>query len=628
MCGIIGASGNIDEKKFKQSNEIISHRGPDDSGIFINKINKIALGHNRLSIIDVSSMGNQPMFDETKRFGIIYNGEIYNFLDIKNKLINKGIKFFSETDTEVLLKYYILEGEQILSKLNGIFSFAIWDNHNKSLFIARDGFGVKPLYYSESNETFIFGSELKALTQLLNNLIIDTEALVQYLTFLWSPGIKTPVKNIKKLEPGHALVVKSGLIIKKWCWYKIPLLQDKTKRLNFNKTKFKMINKLRKAVHRQMISDVPVGAFLSGGLDSSAIVAFAKEINPKIECFTIENNSLNEGFSDDLPYAKKVAKHLNLPLNIVKISSDHIINNIESMVYQLDEPLADPAALNVLYICQLAKENGIKVLLSGSGGDDLLTGYRRHLAIKYDYIFDLFPKSLFNLAEKLINNLNQNNPKIRRISKLLSGSKLHKNERLLNYFRWAAKDTISNLFTNSVKNQIINFDPMNYMNNYISKIPNHRYQIEKALALEQRFFLTEHNLNYTDKMSMAHGVEVRVPFLDLEFVKFSEKIPHSFLIKRNITKWILKKSMEGFLPTDVIYRSKTGFGVPLRKWIKEELKEYIYDITSEESLKKRGLFCHKKVRQLIKDNIEGKIDATYTIFSVVCIEIWLNKFYK
>jgi len=376
-----------------------------------------------------------------------------------------------------------------------------------------------------------------------------------------------------------------------------------------------------------MVSDVPVGAFLSGGLDSSSIVAFAKEVTPDIRCFSIDTRGANDdGFVDDLPYAKLAAKYLDVPLDIVTIDSHNMANDIEKMIYQLDEPLADPAALNVLYISQLARQQGIKVLLSGAGGDDLFTGYRRHHALQIEKYWDWMPKSVRVTLENVTGNLDTSNNMKRRISKLFSGAGLSSEDRLVNYFRWTNNATLESLFTPELRHEIKDNNPNSVMHDFIEPIITDTTRLDCMLALEQRYFLTDHNLNYTDKMSMAAGVEVRVPFLDKDLVKLASNIPNKYKQRGSAGKWVLKKAMEPYLPEEIIYRPKTGFGVPLRGWIKHELRDLIGDLLSPDSIRKRGLFSPDSVNRLVLDNKSGKIDASYTILSLLCIEIWCRKY--
>ena len=628
MCGIAGYYNSVNNiASLKEAIDLIQHRGPDDSGVHINHLLGVGLGHRRLSIIDTSVLGRQPMLDSKEKIILVFNGEIYNYKELRENLKSKGFVFRGESDTEVLLNLYLSEGEKMLEKLNGIFAFAILDISSKSLFIARDALGVKPLYYSTKNNVFAFASEIKALLKLMpKNKELDAKSIDRYLSFLWCPGDGTPLKSVKKLLPGEAIIVKNGSIVKKWLWYKLPVFNKIKKDINKEQAIFGVTSHLRQAVHRQMVADVPLGAFLSGGLDSSAVVAFAKEVNPDIKCFTIETKgSQDKGTVDDLPYAKRVAKHLNVSLEVVSIDSHKMADDLESMVIQLDEPLADPAALNVLYISQLAREQGVKVLLSGAGGDDLFTGYRRHYAIQLEHYWSWLPTGARKELARATKNLNVNSFIQRRIMKMFDSAELDATNRLINYFRWSSDSTLQSLYSPDFHQQLMGSNSNQVMQDFLEPILTSASSLDQMLALEQRFFLTDHNLNYTDKMSMAAGVETRVPFLDLDLVNFAARIPDKFKQKGGTGKWVLKKAMESYLPKEVIYRPKTGFGAPLRTWIKHDLQELLRDVLSPDSLNKRGLFSSKAVQQLILDN-NNKIDASYTLFSLLCIEIWCRHY--
>jgi len=627
MCGIVGVFGG-DFSTIENANSAINHRGPDDYGIYTNKELKAGLAHQRLSIIDTSSFGHQPMFSNDGKVVLVFNGEIYNYKELRSDLKRKGFVFQGKSDTEVLLNLYLSEGKEMLSKLNGIFAFAILDTNSESLFVARDALGVKPLYYSTKDNMFAFASEIKALLELMpNNKELDVESINRYLSFLWCPGDGTPLKSVQKLLPGEAILVQDGYIVDKWLWYKLPIFRSAKRKINKSQAVSGTIKHLRQAVHRQMISDVPLGAFLSGGLDSSAVVAFAKEVNPDIRCFSIETKGKQDkGVIDDLPYAKRVAKHLNVSLEVVSIDSHKMANDLEFMIAQLDEPLADPAALNVFYISQLAKKQGIKVLLSGAGGDDLFTGYRRHHALQLERYWGWLPKGARKKMEIASRGLNADNPISRKVAKMFNGAGLSGDERLVNYFRWSDDSLLQTLYSPEFKQQLAGNNSNQVMQDFLEPILTSSSSLDQMLALEQRFFLSDHNLNYTDKMSMAAGVEVRVPFLDLDLVNFSSKIPDKFKQRGSVGKWVLKKTMEPYLPKDIIYRSKTGFGAPLRRWMQHDLKEIMVDLLSTESINSRGLFEANKVHKLMLDNSEGKVDASYTLFSLLCIEIWCRAY--
>jgi asparagine synthase (glutamine-hydrolysing) len=645
MCGITGYSFSpqiqINQKNLFNSVKNIRHRGPDDTGVLQNLQKGIGLAHTRLSILDLSNLGHQPMFSEDEKFVLIFNGEIYNYKFLRSELESKGHVFKSHSDTEVLLHLLqeALENKDdlslVLRKLNGIFAFVLWIVTDNSLLIARDAFGVKPLYYAYRQNKFAFASEIKALLPLDPEMFeLDMHSVDRYLSFLWCPGSGTPFEQVKKLGPGELIWVKEGKILEHLKWFFLPIAKQdlyitKTSRPRLRAEYYiaQTEHYLRQAVQRQMVADVPVGAFLSGGLDSSSIVAFAREINPQIHCFTIQasNWELDE-VTDDVPYAIEVAKHLNVPLEIVPVNSQKMAMDFAEMVVKLDEPLADPACLNVLYISRLARESGIKVLLSGAGGDDIFTGYRRHRALLLEKYWAWLPTNFRSGIRSFTDLLNNNSIISRRLKKMFRSADKDPESRLIDYFLWLGRDDLNRLYSADFKAAIGSVEAASPIKNFLSDLSSDLEPLEKMLAIEQRFFLTDHNLLYTDKMSMAAGVEVRVPFLDLDLVDYVSGIPMEYKQKGACGKWILKKTMEPFLPANVIYRKKSGFGAPLRRWIKFELKEMIADILSEHSIRQRGLFNPTAVKELIASNSKGKIDASYTILSLLLIELWCRHF--
>ena len=572
MCGIGGFFGTFDNDLLENMSLRIAHRGPDDKGILRDSINGIGLVHQRLSIQDLSSAGHQPMWTHDESACIIFNGEIYNFQELRADLIKDGYIFKSNTDTEVLLNLYLKEGVKLLSKLNGIFSFAIWDKRINKLFIARDGIGAKPLYYSETTSGFVFASEIKALLVYPEvSREISPKSIYDHLTYLWCPGSNTILGSVKKLKPGYAMTLSKGQIQKIWQHYDLPYNGLIKNNISVNEAKEQVAETICKAVNRQLISDVPVGAFLSGGLDSSSIVAFAKKINPskQFKCFSIDfdNSSRNfDGMSQDLPYAKRVAKHLSVDLEIVHVKPD-IINRLEEMIYFLDEPLADPAALNTMLICELAKDQDIKVLLSGTGGDDIFTGYRRHFAVSQEKLWDWSPNFLRRGLASLSSKLPVEHSFFRRLSKAFSYANLDGNNRLVSYFFWLNPTMGFSLFSDEFKSELGDYSPASSLLSSLSSYNGDDSKLNKLLYLEGKHFLADHNLNYNDKMSMASGVEVRVPLLDQDLIALATSLPLNFKQHGKIGKWIFKQAMEPYLPKDIIYRPKTGFGVPLRYWL-------------------------------------------------------------
>lgn len=630
MCGIVGIIANNANVVIDEMLNSISHRGPDDSGVFLS--DSISLAQQRLSIQDLSSNGHQPMFTEDKRYLIVFNGEIYNHWDIREKLSYK-YTFKSTSDTETILYGYVEYGIDLFNMLNGIFALCIYDTQNNDIIVARDQFGVKPLYYNLNNSIFSFSSELKAILDKENKENeISEEALFNYLYFLWSPGENTPLKNYKKLLPGHYIKGNSKDLksLKIYKYYEIPFNRN---RLQFSEEALilELEKKLIAAIDRQLLSDVPVGFFLSGGLDSSLIVAMAKKIRPDFDttCFTIDtrNDSDREGFANDLDYAKQVAKYLDVKLEIIK-ADINITNDFDKMIWHLDEPQADPAPLNVLNICKRARELGYTVLLGGTAGDDLFSGYRRHQQLYYNNKIEFVPLAIKRLIYKVASLFPSSNAKIRRARKFLSffnGSTPEK--RLVSQFGWMGKSEVLNLFSDHFKKKLNNFDPSNLLIKTLSNIDCKEDDLNKLLFLEMKYFLSDHNLNYTDKMSMAVGVEVRVPFLDKELVEFSTLIPVEFKMRGVNTKYILKKVAEKYLPNDVIYRPKSGFGAPVRDWIINDLQDYINVRLSKERIDRRGVFNYENVRKLIERNSSDKIDASYSIWALLSIESWFTQFY-
>jgi asparagine synthase (glutamine-hydrolysing) len=628
MCGILGSYSKKFHFKQEQIN-IICHRGPDDKGYFFE--NNVMLGHSRLSIIDITSNGHQPMLTNDNRYVIVFNGEIYNHYEIRNELENLGFKFKSKSDTETILNGYVKWGVQILNKLSGIFAFAIYDKLNGKLFIARDHFGVKPLYFYNQDGIFAFSSELKALTQIDGfDQSISIESLFYYLQTLYAPGSMTPFNAVNKLLPGHYLILDtSNGKLEDNTYYNLKFSESKE-----IKSEEEWINELdlilNKAVERQLMSDVPIGFFLSGGLDSSLLVAIAKNkiSQNSIKCFTISTGKKmhNEGFSDDEFYAKKVAKYLNVDLEVLpaQVFSKKMF---DKMIWHLDEPQADPAPINVYNICKGARKFGIKVLISGSGGDDLFSGYRRHQVLVLEKYFKLIPDFIKIFFSYLIHKVHSKSSFFRRLKKVLrylSGTKL---ERFAGYFMWIEDKYVFDLFekTSQLKLKKNNL-PMSYWQNLLNKLPSNTSDLNKMLFLELSTFLPDHNLNYTDKMSMAVGVETRVPYLDYELVEFANRLPIKYKMNGKTTKYLLRKVAEKYLPMDVIYRPKTGFGAPIRSWIRKDLKNQLDLFPKDSILIKMGILNSKAVKKLIENDYTGKIDAAYTILGLLAIESWYKQF--
>ncbi len=623
MCGIL-TTINHDFSLAEKALENMSHRGPDAQGIFNYK--NLLLGHLRLSIQDLSVSANQPMFSGEGRYAIVFNGEIYNHWDIrKNEL--KEIKFKTTSDTETIIELYIKYKEKCVNYLNGIFAFVIFDKFEETLFIARDHFGVKPLYYSLTDSNFVCASELKALLPYINQRELDIESLQSYLTYMWCPGEGTPLKAISKLMPGSYLWININNLSKA---HKVNYYQLKfPKKVLDTETEIYWIDQLEQklltAIKRQLLSDVPIGFFLSGGLDSSLIVAIARKLLPnnKLKCYTIDSGESQDGFSSDLFYARKVASYLEVDLEEINIGSD-IISIFDEIIWHLDEPQSDPAPLNAFKIAEAARKDGIKVLIGGTAGDDIFSGYRRHQALLVDKYFDYLPMFLRKLIKNLINQIHSKKPLVRRLKKLTKSIDKTKNERLVTYFEWQEFDFIKSVFKEKHKVQLKHEN--SYFKKLLGDVNDLNDELNKLLYLEIYTFLIDHNLNYTDKAGMANGVEIRVPYLDVELVEFSTKIPVNLKMKGKETKYILRKVAERYLPKEVIYRSKVGFGAPIEHWVRNELNNYIGPNLSKEAIEKSDIFDFEKINEVVQLNKTGKINASYNVWSFLAVESWCKQF--
>jgi asparagine synthase (glutamine-hydrolysing) len=629
MCGISGVvSASISSAVDLRST--IRHRGPDGEGIY--NAPGIQLAHTRLAILDLSPNGHQPMQTADGRYVLIFNGEIYNHLTLRAALTDQYV-FRSTSDTETLLYGFAAYGTAVFKKLNGIFACAIFDTVTRQLVLARDQFGVKPLYYYQKDGLLLFSSELKTIAAYPGiDKNIDYPALVNYLHFLYSPGMQTPFQHVSKLLPGHYLQLSvddpDAICTKRY--YDLPFRGTYSEQSESQLLE-ELDERLFTAVKRQLQSDVPLGFFLSGGLDSSLIMAMANRAHPKerLTGYTIRTASQNEnfeGFENDLPYARQVAAHLDVDLVEVDGEVD-IVRDFDRMIYHLDEPQADTAPFNVLNICRQARKNGHTVLLGGTAGDDVFSGYRRHQALSMEPFLNRIPPIMGRLLNRTINLGANDTPLLRRLRKLTAGMGQPQQERMADYFARLPIATNHKLFETAIGQGLHDHQPSHQLLTALERIPNEKNLLNQLLFWELSYFLPDHNLNYTDKMSMAVGVETRVPFLDTELVEFSTKLPPSLKMRGRTTKYLLRKVAERYLPPNVIYRPKTGFGTPLRDWLRTgQLNEMLKKYLSEESLRQRGIFDPVAVHQLIRDNQNGKLDATYSIWGLMAIESWFRQF--
>ncbi|MBB4634514.1 asparagine synthase (glutamine-hydrolyzing) [Longimicrobium terrae] len=661
MCGIAGFCGRFDPDVLGGMISCVAHRGPDGEGRRIlepgGERRRVGLAHRRLSIIDLSDDGAQPMGVTCDRCGsdaragnphaglwLTYNGEIYNFPELRRDLESRGHRFHSRTDSEVLLHLYADEGPAMLERLNGIFALALYDGRPSGqrggmrpgdVLVARDGLGVKPLYYAQVADGLLFGSEIKSL--LATGLVsrdLDPAAIHYHLAYLWAPAPTTILSGVRKLRPGFALIVRDGAIEREWCHYDLPYGRERMGGTEEEVAR-DLAREVEAAVDRQMVADVPVGAFLSGGLDSSAVVAMMRRVRPdyRPRCYSIgfRGDGEVEGNPADLPYARRVAKHLDVDLCVLEIEAD-AIGHLERMLYQLDEPQADPAPINALLIAERARADGTKVLLSGAGGDDLFSGYRRHYALRMERAWSWLPGPVRGglaagarwAAEGGMGMMDR--PAARRAAKAFAYADLDTDRRMASYFWWSGEAVRRELYTPAFAAATRHLDTAAPLVETLARIPGERDPLNRMLYLEAKHFLADHNLNYTDKTGMSAGVETRVPLLDRELIDFATRIPPEMKQRGRVGKSIFKKSMEPFLPHDVIYRPKTGFGAPLRGWLHGELRDMRDDTLSAASLSRRGWFEPAAVARLLERDRRGEVDAAYTIFSLMCIELWCRMF--
>ena len=655
MCGIAGFNGAFDARLLSEMSRAIAHRGPDAAGATVLRGGhgtSVGLAHRRLSILDLSVEANQPMTsrcalcnaENNGSLVLIYNGEIYNFRELREVLRKKGHSIRTESDSEVLLHLYAEDGFDMLPKLNGIFAFAIYDGRSNGrpggveqgdLMLARDQVGVKPLYYSSVPEGVLFASELKALTCCRAvPRTIDVMALHQQLAYLWVPAPRTMLRGVRKLRPGHGMVIRDGRICKDWCYYDIPYGRDPLKDSE-SQIVLDLRTKLETAVQRQLVSDVPIGAFLSGGLDSSSVVAMMKRARPQElpVCYTIgfAADRRSDLSNADLKYARRVADHIGLDLRVIEIDAS-AIKHLSRMLYALDEPQADPAPINALLIAERAREDGIKVLLSGAGGDDIFSGYRRHIALQTERYWGRLPRPLrrvmANAARRSAagRGLKPRTAWRRRLVKLFENADLSPDERIISYFWWSGEAMRRSLYSEELSEQLDDEETAAPFLETLARIPNETSRLNRMLYLETKHFLADHNLNYTDKMGMAAGVEVRVPLLDIDLVEYASSIPPRLKQNGSTGKYIFKKAMEPYLPHDVIYREKTGFGVPLRSWLRHELRDVVDDTLSRKAIAERGFFDPTAVQRLIDLDRAEKIDGAYLVFAIMSLELWCRMF--
>jgi asparagine synthase (glutamine-hydrolysing) len=625
MCGIAGSVGRYDLAMVAAMTDRLAHRGPDGSGLWHDEATGVALGHRRLAIIDLSNAAAQPMAGVDGRYQIVFNGEIYNFRDHTAPLQAAGYRFNTHSDTAILPALYDRHGPAMLERLNGMFAFAIWDTVEQRLFLARDHCGIKPLYYAQTPRGFVFASEMKAMLCVPDiDRTIDIDALSQYLTYQWCPGRLTPFAGVKKLPPGHYLEV-DGSSVSETRWYVPPFgrVHDFDNR-EPEDLRDELRTLLDDVVEEQAVADVGIGAFLSGGVDSTAVVgAMIRRKVPVAHtyCISFRGASMaSEGFDDDVTFARDVANQWKLPFKDI-VFEEPSIEDLTEMAFQLDEPQGDISPLFVRHISREARADGIKVLMSGVGGDDALSGYRRH---QVAWLSDAFPR--LTPAIGLIAGIGAN----------LSGGTVGGRLKKLSYMLSASTEE-------NLRRQFV-FNPPEDIKNVAGDVLRHRINqgstwiddglastrgaptLERALAGEFLGFVPDHNLAYTDKASMAEGVEVRVPLLDPRMLDFASRLSPRLKMRFGRPKSFLKAAMTDRLPRAILRRKKTGFGAPIRHWLAGKLRGPFLDVIRSAKFRDRGFFDPLSVERLLGSASDRRVEGAYLLLTIVMIELWCRQF--
>jgi asparagine synthase (glutamine-hydrolysing) len=632
VCGICGSVGRADQDLIESMTASLAHRGPDGEGIELfpaaDGSVPAALGHRRLSILDTSTRGAQPMV-HADRYWITYNGELYNFRELRSELRAHGFRFRSDCDTEVLLAMYARYGEGMLDRLNGIFALAIWDTEREELFLARDRLGVKPLYHAEQDGVLYFGSELKALLPALRPPSLRHTAIADYLTFLWVPDPGTLFDGMHQLPAGHCARYADGELAVRQYW-------DASFGVESGVSEAAWAERVRgttqAAIRRQMVSDVPLGSFLSGGLDSGAVVATMRGASPSVTAYTVgfsEEDRAHEIVPDDLRYARSLGRELGLD-HRERVLSPEIVDLLPKLVWHMDEPIADPAAITTYLICAAARER-LTVILSGMGADEIFAGYPRHLAAQLTRSADRLPRAFRSaIRTSLDGRLTMGRPgrlrgPRRNLMKLLRGIDQPFVDRYLTYCSYYRSEELFGLLSSELRSELRSHDALHGHREYMSHRKDEDW-LNQLLYVDMKTFLPCLNLAYTDRMSMAASTEVRVPLLDDEVVELAGRIPPRLKLRHMTRKYVLKRAMQGVLPEAVIWRPKAGFGAPLRAWIGDELRPLIDDCLSPATVRDRGLFDPEAVGRLVRDNEAGTADNALRIWALVVLELWQRTF--
>lgn len=640
MCGISGVVNCGDRATLERMNHVQAHRGPDDRGVWERNFpdgQYMGLGSRRLAILDLSPSGHMPMCNEDGSVWITYNGEIYNFRALRRELENKGHRFVSNTDTEVVLHLYQHEGSACVQRLNGMFAFAVCDLRGgaPTVFVARDHFGIKPFYYYQRGHCFAFASEVKALLQVSGiGAELDHEALHQYLTFLWVPDPKTMFSGISKLPAGHFAIFQDGsLRVQRYWDLEFP---DADVRLPGSEDKLadELRERLRASVESQMVSDVPVGAFLSAGLDSSSIVAMMAAKRP-VRTYTITfpgKYRVGENTLDDPAIPARLASKLGCENEQIVVEPE-VTSLLPNLIWHMDEPVADPAIITAYLVCREAGKSAT-VLLSGVGGDELFAGYRKYSAQCWAQAYRRLPTVMQSALSASLLNL----PAFRgyaikgavRLAKKMarSGSLAPIEAFVMNctYLDDAQKAAI---YKPDLARELSSADAAIQHHSAFDRM-QHADFLNQMLYADTKIFMTSLNLTYNDKMSMASSVEVRVPFLDRELAEFAAtQVPVQYKLKgfiRPTTKYLLRKAMAPVLPPEVLRQPKAGFAAPVDYWLANQMREMVDDVLSPSQIKKRNLFRYEGLCAMIDQHRKGGQDWSPQIWQFLTLELWMQTF--
>jgi asparagine synthase (glutamine-hydrolysing) len=643
MCGIAGLISLDPERHIAAMLQTIEHRGRDDEGVWTSKAiddsgRRACLGHRRLAIIDTSSAGHQPMLSADGRYALTFGGEIYNYRELREELKSKSHVFKTETDTEVLLTAFAEWGKECLPRLNGMFHFAVWDNRERTLTLARDHVGIKPLYYfhkpasATTPGSLIFASEVKAI--LASGLVeraLDPEALNQFLTFLWAPDPNTLFQGIKTLPPAHALTFRDAEIkLSEWWDVSFDEIEEGRSEAWWQE---QVLETLDGVVKMEMVADVPLGSFLSGGIDSSGIVAMMKRHSNgrRVSTYTvgIESEDLRyDIIPDDVEWARRVNQHLDTNYHEIMLQPA-VAELLPKLVYHMDEPAIDMAIPSYL-VAQAARET-LRVMLSGMGGDEVFAGYPRQLAMKIAGAFDPVPSMLRRpLMKTIAHALPGGMPgkltaPLRNAKKFARSAGLDFEERYLGYGTYFTDEGKQQLYSDGMRAVTKGMDAYATHRGYFARVRN-AAPLNRLLYVDLKTFLPCLNLITTDKTSMAANLEVRVPFLNRQMIEFAARLPPEFKLRGFKRKYILKRALEKVLPREVVWRKKAGFGAPIRSWLRGPLRPLVDELLSDEVVRKRGLFRPEEVRRLIERNLSGREDFSLQVFQLLNLELWHRQF--